>query len=56
MNQIVENAFSHNVEESFKKSVNPDQDADNSDSWSVFLVYRCICGKIFTKIRSVVFT
>ena len=45
------NALSRNVEESFKKFLNVDPEAD--DFQKFFSVYRYICGNIFVKIRSV---
>ena len=40
MNKIVENAISRNVEESFKKLLDPDPDFQNliSFSWSTYMV------------------
>ena len=57
MSQIVENALSRSVDESLKKFLDPDPEADDFlNLISSSLSTDHICTKIFTKIRSVVFT
>jgi len=59
MNQIVANAVYYNEEETFKKSLDPDPDADHFQvpkSNVISLVQKYISRKIFMKILSVVFT
>jgi len=54
---LEKNTLYHNVEESLK-ILDPDRDADDFQNlFSSFLSTESdVCGKVFTKIRSVVFT
>jgi len=55
MSEIVKNAPSCNVEESFLKFPDPNPEADKIPQFNkFFLVHRCICDKIFMKSCSVV--